>query len=137
MFKYRYYTLVSSEPTELFNRIYIHMNVKKQKAGPGNKVYFQTNNCEKRTPREDSCLISTAQLNYFLKTGEESLTGLDFSNISEVLHYEFSCSNRRVISSLITCKIVELHLLNIKIYLYILESYKYKMKCQWKINSFS
>lgn len=114
------------------------MNVKKQKAGPDNKVYFQTNNCEKRTVGEDTSLISTPQLNYFLKTGQESLTGLDFSNISEVLHYESSCSNKQVISSLITCKIVELHLLNIKIYLCILESYKYKLKCQQKkIISFS
>lgn len=46
------------------------MNVKKQKAGPDNKVYFQSNNCEKRTLGEDFCLISTSQLNYFLSKEE-------------------------------------------------------------------
>lgn len=107
-----------------FNWIYSHVNVKKQKVGPDTKVCFQTKNCEKRTLGEDSCLISTPQLNYFLKTGRKLGTGLDFSNISEVLHYEFSCGNKIIISSFSTCKMSKLHLLNMKIYVYIWESYK-------------
>lgn len=119
-----------------FNWIYIHMNVKKQKAGPDNKVYFQSNYCEKRTLEGDSCLISTSQLNYFLSKEENHWLVWIFQTYLKYYIMKI-LAVIRVISSLITCKTVELHLWNMKTYLYILETYKLKIKCQWKIISFS
>lgn len=91
------------------------MNVKQQKIGYSIKVYFQTNNFEKRNLGEDPCLISTPQFNYFLRMEGKSLSGLDFSDIFEILHYEFYCSTKRVISSFSTSNILKLHILNVKI----------------------